>query len=111
MVRHLRRLRAECGQAAPLAAAAVALAVTLTVAVARLAGDLADAARARTAADAAALAAVYGGRAAAAELAARHDGTLIEWFRVGRDVVVTVRFGHAVATARATGGELGGRSG
>jgi hypothetical protein len=96
--------RSERGQAAPFAAAAAALAVVLTLAIARLAGDLVDAARARTAADAAALAAVHGGRAAADSLAAEHDGSVVGWSRQGRDVIVTVRVGHAVATARATGG-------
>jgi hypothetical protein len=100
--------RSERGQAAPLAAAAAALAVVLTLAIARLAGDLVDAARARTAADAAALAAVRGGRAAADALAAEHDGSVVEWSRQGRDVIVTVRVGHAVATARATGGDVSG---
>jgi hypothetical protein len=96
----------ERGQAAPFAAAAAALAVVLTLAIARLAGDLIDAARARTAADAAALAAVRGGRPATASLAAEHDASVIGWSRHGRDVIVTVRVGHAVATARATGGEV-----
>jgi hypothetical protein len=96
----------ERGQAAPFAAAAAALAVVLTLAIARLAGDLVDAARARTAADAAALASVRGGRGAAEQLAAEHDGALVEWSRLGRDVLVTVRVGHAVATARATGGQV-----
>jgi hypothetical protein len=99
-------LRSERGQAVPFAAAATAFAVVLTLAVARLAGDLIDAARARTAADAAALAAVHGGRGAAERLAGAHDGTVVGWARVGRDVVVTVRVGHAVVTARATGGEV-----
>jgi hypothetical protein len=96
--------RSERGQAAPFAAVAAVLAVVLTLAIARLAGDLVDAARARTAADAAALAAVRGGRAAADALAAEHDGLVVAWSRHGRDVLVTVRVGHAVATARATGG-------
>jgi hypothetical protein len=103
----MARIRtSERGQAAPFAAAAAALAVVLTMAIARLAGDLVDAARARTAADAAALAGVHGGLAAANLLAAEHDGSVIEWSRQGRDVIVTVRVGHAVATARATGGDI-----
>jgi hypothetical protein len=101
----------ERGQAAPFAAAAAALAVVLTLAIARLAGDLVDAARARTAADAAALAAVSGGRAAAEALAGEHDGSVIRWSWQGRDVIVTVRVGHAIATARATGGEISGGGG
>jgi hypothetical protein len=104
----VRRSTGERGQAAPFAAAAAALAVVLTLAVGRLAADLVDAARARTAADASALAAVHGGRAAADTLAARHDAAVIAWSQSGRDVVVTVRVGHAVATARATGGDLVG---
>jgi hypothetical protein len=105
----MARIRtSERGQAAPFAAAAAALAVVLTMAIARLAGDLVDAARARTAADAAALAGVHGGLAAANLLAAEHDGLVIEWSRQGRDVIVTVRVGHAVATARATGGGISG---
>jgi hypothetical protein len=101
----------ERGQAVPFAAAATALAVVLTLAVARLAGDLVDAARARTAADAAALAAVLGGREAADRLAAAHDGSVVGWARIGPDVVVTVRVGHAVVTARATGGAVTGAGG
>jgi hypothetical protein len=98
-------LRSERGQAVPFVAALVVLAVVLTLAVARFAGNLVDAARARTAADAAALAAVLGGPEAAERLAAEHHGTLVQWSRVGRDVLVTVRIGRAVVTARATGGD------
>ncbi len=79
----VRRSTGERGQAAPFAAAAAALAVVLTVAVGRLAGDLVDAARARTAADASALAAVHGGRAAADVLAARHDASVDRVVTVG----------------------------
>jgi hypothetical protein len=107
-----RTHRSERGQAAPFAAMVVALAVVLTLAIARLAGGLVDAARARTAADAAALAAVLGGRAAAERLAAEHHASLVQWSRAGQDVLVTVRVGDAVVTARATGGDVsdpGGR--
>ena len=106
MRNHRQHRSAERGQAAPLAAAVVALAVVLLIAVGRLAGDLVDAARARTAADAVALASVIGGRRAADDLAARHDATVLGWSRHGDDVVVTVRVGHAVVSARATGGSL-----
>jgi hypothetical protein len=102
------RLHNERGQAAPLAAAVAALAVVLTIAVGRLAGDLVDAARARTAADAVALASVIGGRAAGEGLAARHHATVIGWSRHGADVLVTVQVGNAVVSARATGGPLAG---
>jgi hypothetical protein len=103
-----RCLHTERGQAAPLAAAVVAMAVVLTVAVGRLAGDLVDAARARTAADAVARASVIGGRAAGEQLAARHNATVIGWSRYGDDVLVTVRVGKAVVRARATGGPQAG---
>ena len=78
-------------------------------AVGRLAGDLVDAARARTAADA------VGPRRrprwpGRGRRSSRPGTTrsVIGWSRSGRDVVVTVRVGHAVATARATGGDLAG---
>ena len=70
------------------------------------AGDVVDAGRARTAADAAALAGVEGGRAASVRLAAAHDGTVTAWRRQGRRGHVTVRVGAASATASAVGGPL-----
>ena len=98
------RGRSETGQAVPLAAALAALAVVLTVAFGTFTGDVVDAARARTAADAAALASVEGGRPAAARLAGQHGATVVTWRREGTSVTVTVRVGDAVATARAAGG-------
>ena len=65
------------------------VAVAAAVAIGSLIVDLVDAARARTAADAAALASVHG-------------ATLVEWHHEGADVVVRVRVGDAMATARAT---------
>lgn len=66
--------------------------------------ELADRHRAQTAADAAALAGVTGGRAGAVRLAAANDGTLVAWRLVGDDVVVTVEVGGHRASARATDG-------
>ncbi|HEX4983905.1 MAG TPA: hypothetical protein VFV63_19520 [Ilumatobacteraceae bacterium] len=84
----------------------VLVAVGFTVAagagLAQLSRDLIDVSRARSAADAAALASVEGGREAATELAATNGATLVSWVQVGSDVVVEVRVGNAVATARAT---------
>jgi hypothetical protein len=103
-VRHVRR--AGCnddGQAVPFTAALVAIAVVLVLGIGELAGDVVDDGRARSAADAAALAGVHGGRAAAATFVARNGATLVAWRRDGGDVVVTVRVGRATATARATG--------
>jgi hypothetical protein len=96
------RWRSESGQAMPFGLALVGLGAVLTMAVGELAGDVIDAARARTAADAAALAGVTGGRSAADRLAARNGGAVIAWGRAGRSVTLTVRVGDAVATARAT---------
>ena len=70
------RIRGDSGQAVPLVAALVAVAASLTVAVGAFAGDIIDAARAQTAADAAALASLEGGRPAAARRAARHGAVV-----------------------------------
>ncbi len=94
--------RDERGQAVPLAAALVGLAVVVTLALGELAADVVHAGRARTAADAAALGGVEGGRAAATRLATANGGSLVSWSREGDTVTVTVRVGDAVATARAS---------
>lgn len=94
----------ERGQAVPLTAALVALAVVLVLGMGQLSGDVVDAGRARSAADAAALAGVHGGRVAATSLAARNGAVLTSWRQDGDEVLVTVRVGAASATARATGG-------
>ena len=67
-------------------------------------GDLTDRQQARSAADAAALAGVTGGQAAAASLAAANDAMLGGWHRSGREVTVSVRVGDQTVTARATDG-------
>src|SRR5262245_4250399 len=102
------RWRGDAGQAVPLVAVLVAIAALLVVGIGALAGDVDDVARARSAADAAALAGATGGRAAAVGLAAANGGFVVAWQGDGSDVVVTVRIGRATATARATGGEHGG---
>ncbi len=63
---------------------------------------LRDGVQARTAADAAALASVRGGRTAALALATANGAELLAWQREGSAVVVTVRVGDATAAARAT---------
>ncbi len=70
--------------------------------LAQLSRDLIDVSRARSAADAAALASLEGGPAAAIELATTNGATVVSWAQVGSDVVVEVRVGDAVASARAT---------
>jgi hypothetical protein len=67
-------------------------------------GELTDRQQARSAADAAALAGVMGGRGAASSLAAANDGVLVGWSRSGREVTVSVRVGDQTVTARATDG-------
>lgn len=57
---------------------------------------------ARSAADAAALAGVTGGQAAAASVAASNGATLVSWSVDGHRVTVTVRVGDQAVTARAT---------
>ena len=96
------RFRSDLGQALPLGVALAGVALVLVLAVGELASDVVDAARARTAADAGALAGVTGGRAAAVRLAAANGAELVGWRQVGREVTITVRVGDAVATARAT---------
>jgi len=91
--------------------AAVLVLVLATVSVAAISaalidvgGRLIDRTRAQTAADAAALAAVIGGRDAAATLARRHGATLLSFER-GPDsarVSVVVRVGTATADAAAS---------
>jgi hypothetical protein len=81
---------------------AVAFAIAAGSGMAALSRDLIDVSRARSAADAAALASVDGGRAAAVEMAANNGAILVSWAQLGSDVVVEVRVGDAVATARAT---------
>jgi Flp pilus assembly protein TadG len=103
------RARPDRGQAVLLMLVVVALCGLMAVAVGRLGGVLVDRQQAQTAADAAALAGVEGGRAAAADFAARNGGTLVAYDEVGsgsgvRTVTVTVSAGEATATARATNG-------
>lgn len=101
-----RRLRDDRGQAVPLALVAVVIAVVATFAIASLGRSIVDAGRARTAADAAALAGVEGGRDGSARLAAEHGGALVTWSSSGPPdgvtVTVTVRVGRASATAAAS---------
>jgi hypothetical protein len=100
------RGRDERGQAVPLALVVIALAILATAAIAELGGNVVDAGRARTAADAAALAGVEGGREASTRVAADNGATLMSWSSrsegTAATVTVTVRVGRATATAAAT---------
>lgn len=79
----------------------VMLGLALVLVAARLAPVLNDAARARTAADAAALAGAAEGRAAAESIAAANDAALVSYSRSGTTVTVVVRIGDVEARARA----------
>lgn len=92
----------ERGQAMPLGLALAAVTALLAIGMGHLARDVHDAGRARTAADAAALAGTTGGAAAAGQLAAANDAVVVGFRQVGGTVTVTVRVGDAEATARAT---------
>jgi hypothetical protein len=100
------RVRDDRGQAVPLALIAVAVAILATVALAELGGNIVDAGRARTAADAAALAGVEGGRQASTRVAAENGATLVAWSSRpdgdGVTVTVEVRIRRAAATASAS---------
>lgn len=78
--------------------------VLLMSALSHLGGLMIDRVQAQTAADAAALASLDGGRSKADELAHVHGAIVILWQRgPGRDeVTVIVQVGEATATARAT---------
>lgn len=91
----------ERGQATPLVAVALLLAAVVLVGLAALGAGAIDAARARTAADAAALAGAADGRGAAAALAKVNGGRLDAYLADGAEVTVTVSVGRASARARA----------
>lgn len=98
--------RDERGQAAPLALVAVVIAIVATLAIAHIGRTVIDAGRARTAADAAALAGVEGGQQASRRLAAEHGADMVAWSSAGPPgavtVTVTVRVGSVRATAAAS---------
>ena len=81
--------------------AVVALTVVVLLALVPLARATGEQARARTAADAAALAGAAEGEEAARELALRNGARLISWRADGRDVWVVVMVGNARAAAKA----------
>lgn len=99
--RRAHRRPAERGQVTPLVAVVVLFVALVALGLARLGGGAVDAARARTAADAAALAGAAEGRAAAEELAAANGARLIGYQALGSDVMVTVEVGEAHVRARA----------
>jgi hypothetical protein len=95
--------RDDRGQVAPLLAL-LAVAIGLAcLGLGRFGGAAVDAASARTAADAAALAGAVDGEDAARTLAVRNGGRLESFERAGDDVRVRVRVGPHAVSARARG--------
>ena len=91
----------ERGQVLPLVAVVLVLAGAAMWFVGRVSGAAVDRARARTAADAAALAGAAEGEEAARSVAEANGGRLVRFAREGTDVVVRVEVGEASAPARA----------
>jgi Flp pilus assembly protein TadG len=93
------------GQAAVLVlVVATVLFVSMSAALVEVGGRVIDRTRAQTAADAAALGSITGGREAAETLARRHGATLLSFTRGpdGGRVIVVVRLGTATADAAAS---------
>lgn len=89
------------GQAVPLVAMTLLAMALAAVAIVRVAGRSDEVARARTAADAAALAATREGRDGAERLAHANGATLVSYAADDDSVLVSVRIGRSVASARA----------
>jgi uncharacterized membrane protein YdfJ with MMPL/SSD domain len=85
----------------PLVVGLVAIAVLLALALAPLAELATDRARARTAADAAALAGAAEGEDAAREVAKANGARMVLWHAEGDEVWVGVELGRAKAAAKA----------
>lgn len=95
------RARADRGQLVPLYALIVLVACGAMLLLVRLGAVASHRAHARTAADAAALAGVAEGRAAAEEVAAANGAALVSFDAKGNEVEVVVRVDGVRARARA----------
>ena len=93
--------RSERGQALPLLLIVIAVTIVGLMVVVRTGRAADDAARARTAADAAALAGAAEGRSAAQRVALANGGVVVSYTAFGEEVEVVVRVGVATARARA----------
>ena len=80
----------------------LALTAAVMLALVPMLQGLVDRQRARSAADAAALAGVTGGQHAAAAIAEANDAVLVAWSQMGDEVLVTVVVGDQRVAARAT---------
>ncbi|CAN5864531.1 hypothetical protein BH23ACT1_BH23ACT1_03010 [soil metagenome] len=97
-----RRKSAQRGSVLPLVALLIVAAGGLCVGLGRLGGDAVQAAQARTAADAAALAGAAEGEDLARDVADDNGAVLVAFVQDGLDVEVRARVGDAEAVARAT---------
>ena len=100
----MRRSERDRGQVVLLLLAAVAMAALGVAAIASFSIRIVDRGRAQIAADAAALAALRGGRAAASALAGRNGGHLVGFDQDGDLVTVVVDVDGERARASATDG-------
>jgi len=100
----MTRARTDTGQAVLLMAVVVVFAALAAVGVAHEGAIVLQRQQAQTAADAAALAGLQGGQAAAARLAAVNGGVLMSFQQDGSTITVVVRTGSVRARARATDG-------
>lgn len=89
------------GQALPLVLVGLAVALVALAVLVRFGHAVDDAARARTAADAAALAGAAEGESAARRLATENGAVLVRFRTLGDVVEVDVQVGAATARARA----------
>ena len=100
-------MRSNCrdrGQAVVLLLIVVVMAALAVVGTGRFSVRVIDRGRAQTAADAAALAAVAGGRIAAGRLAVDNGARLVSFAEADSAITVVVDVGGQRATARATDG-------
>jgi|SRR6185295_777155 len=100
----MERRGTERGQAVVLLLVVVVMAALAIVAVGAFAQRIAARGHAQAAADAAALAAVVGGRPAAQRLASLNGASLRAFMEDGGDITVVVEVDGISATARATAG-------
>lgn len=104
MGNHPNRSRDDCGQILPFTMLLLVLAAGLAFLIVELGRVAVDRAQARTAADAAALAAAASperARVQAVRLAVANGGRIVSFDEGTGEVVVEVRVGRASATARA----------
>lgn len=91
----------ELGQAAALVVGLIGVLAVIVLAIGMFGIRVSDLARARTAADAAALAGAAEGQRAASRTASANGAHLDSFTMIGSDVLVRVSIGEASATARA----------